>query len=620
VLEGHEGHTQDITNYLQSELKIGDSHIARKIRGEVQNKASGVFMWVVLVVDILKLEYGRGRIHALERRLQEIPAGLHDLFQSILRRDSRNKEDLILCIQWVLFAKQPLSPEQLYFAILSGTDPATVSHWDSDVITEDTVKHFILDASKGLTEITKSKSPRVQFIHESVRDFLLKDDGLRSIWPDLGNNFEGQSHECLKRCCLISMSSNTVNHLEVPGSLATASPQDVINARALVSRAFPFLEYATQNVLYHADTAEGAGISQKDFIENFPLDRWVELDNLFEKHKIRRHTDSVNMLYILAERNMSNLIRSYACVRSCFEVGDERYGAPFLAAMATRSQKAVRAFVETLHKDEVQEDAAPKMYAHYCQDKAGRSFLGRDFKYPRHKNMIHFLLDLGNQDVLALAVSTGRVDVNAKSSGGSTPLILAVRYGHKDTVELLLRTSKVDVNAKNNAGLTPLMLAAQNGHKDTVKLLLGTGKADVGAKHDDGWTPLMLAAANGHKDTVKLLLSVDGIDIEAKHINGSTPLMFAAGNGHKDTVELLLGTGKVDVDAKHNKGLTALMRAAANGHKDIVELLHSTGKADPDTEDIHGLTPLMWAERNGHEDTVELLRSVKLNWQALNEG
>jgi hypothetical protein len=62
-------------------------------------------------------------MYALRRRLQEIPGDLHELFRTILTRDSRNKDELMLCIQWVLFAKQPLNPEQLYFAVLLGVKP-----------------------------------------------------------------------------------------------------------------------------------------------------------------------------------------------------------------------------------------------------------------------------------------------------------------------------------------------------------------------------------------------------------------------------------------------------------------------------------------------------------------
>jgi len=65
VLEGQEGHKQDITNYLNSKLNIRHSGAAKEIRKQLQEKASGVFMWVVLVVGILNKEYDSGRMHTL---------------------------------------------------------------------------------------------------------------------------------------------------------------------------------------------------------------------------------------------------------------------------------------------------------------------------------------------------------------------------------------------------------------------------------------------------------------------------------------------------------------------------------------------------------------------------
>ncbi|KAF2686139.1 HET-domain-containing protein [Lentithecium fluviatile CBS 122367] len=163
VLEGQAGHSQDITNYLESELKIGKGKTAQQIRNELQEKASGVFMWVVLVIGILNKEHdrGRGQLHSLRRRLQKIPGDLHKLFRDILTRDSDNRDALVLCIQWVLFAKQPLSPEQLYFAILSGIEPEAVSKWNPNKVTKDAIQLFILDSSKGLAEITKFKNQTV---------------------------------------------------------------------------------------------------------------------------------------------------------------------------------------------------------------------------------------------------------------------------------------------------------------------------------------------------------------------------------------------------------------------------------------------------------------------------
>jgi len=89
----------------------------------------------------------------------------------------------------VLFVRQPLRPEQLYFAIFSGVEPEALSKWDPNKIVIDNIKRFILDSFKGLAEIIISKTPKVQFIHELVKDFLLKENGLSRIWPNLRSNF-----------------------------------------------------------------------------------------------------------------------------------------------------------------------------------------------------------------------------------------------------------------------------------------------------------------------------------------------------------------------------------------------------------------------------------------------
>ncbi len=159
ALEEQEEHSQDITSYLNSELKIGQNKLAEEIRIALKEKASGVFMWVVLVVGILQQDFDHGRKHLLRQRLRDIPSDLHELFRSIITRDDNNRDELLLCIQWVLFARQPLKPDQLYFAILSGSGIDLEGLPDYQDIEEDDIRKFILSSSKGLAEITTLRDP-----------------------------------------------------------------------------------------------------------------------------------------------------------------------------------------------------------------------------------------------------------------------------------------------------------------------------------------------------------------------------------------------------------------------------------------------------------------------------
>lgn len=173
----------------------------------------------------------------------------------------------------MLFSKQPLSPEQLYFAILSGVEPEVLLRWDPDKTTIDIIKRFILNSSKGLTEITISRTPKVQFIHKSIKDFLLKENGLRNIWPNLRSNLQGQSYERLRDCCFNYISIITSAYLEFCNSLLKALLKKTAARRESASSVFHFLEYTVRNVLYHTDVAAGCGIAQENFIQSFPLDR-----------------------------------------------------------------------------------------------------------------------------------------------------------------------------------------------------------------------------------------------------------------------------------------------------------------------------------------------------------
>ncbi|KAF2006368.1 HET-domain-containing protein [Amniculicola lignicola CBS 123094] len=480
VLEGQEGHTQDIANYVETELKIGKSKIAQQIRLELQAKASGIFMWVVLVVGMLNKEWDRGQVHALRRKLQEIPGDLHELFRDVLTRDSNNKEHLVLCIQWVLFAKQPLSPEQFYHAILSGADPDAVMAWDAEEITKDVLKRFILDCSKGLVETTTSKKQRVQFIHESVRDFLLKEDGLSKIWPEIGSNFQGLSHERLKECCSYYINLDVTTSLEIPKGPPKASLQAEAMHTFAIQR-FPLLEYATRNVLYHADIAEGNGVSQAHFLEGFPPPQWVKLDNLLEKHKVRRHSERVSCLYLLAEFNMANLIKICQSTSQCMEVEDERYGCPLFAAAATGSEEALELCLKSISTDQPIRSPLCAGIDTKSQHEMAQRATRRDFVYSKSKGLWLGAAELGHDKVLTHLLNSGRFEIDSKDSMDRTALWWASKNGCVDAVHSLLATGSVTIDSKGKGNNTPLCIATESGNDVIVRALLDKG-ANINAQ------------------------------------------------------------------------------------------------------------------------------------------
>lgn len=261
IMEDQYGHGQAIANYVNSELKVGRGKQVDEVKAELLSRARGVFLWVVFVVRLLNKAYDHGKIYALRRRLREIPDGLDELFADILTRDSENKEKLVLCLQWILYAQRPLKQPELYFAIMSGIEPSELTEWDPEEITIDDMENFILSCSKRLAEVTRNKDQTVQFIHQSVRDFLLQGNGLEKLQFDLGSNVIKLSQKRLKQCCYGYITIDMSQHFSLSKLLPNDTSGEAHGLRTLVSERFPFLEYAVHNLLYHANAVEGYGVS-----------------------------------------------------------------------------------------------------------------------------------------------------------------------------------------------------------------------------------------------------------------------------------------------------------------------------------------------------------------------
>ncbi|KAG4274876.1 hypothetical protein FPRO04_08884 [Fusarium proliferatum] len=593
VLEGQEGHEQDIISYLDSELEIGESKLAYEIRTQIKEKASGVFMWVVLVSDILQRMFDKGRIHDLKQALREIPEDLHKLFRNILTRDDTNKDEMILCMQWVLFARNPLKPEQLYFAIRTHTE-CTTCKWDRDEITEATIRNFILNSSKGLAEVIRiKKDPTVQFIHESVRDFLLKDGGLRVIL-DTSGDIGAESHDQLKRCCYKYAQSYT----EENGLPESDSKQHLSEACVAADFEFPFLRYAVQNVLYHANAAEEGDISQTEFLKTFQLAEWIQHNNVFQDKDVRRHTAGASLLYLLAEYNFESLIESHLGSQSCFDIENERYGAPILAAMATGSRPTVWTLLKRETRDEPATSRLQSLFHEYDVAKIGEHRIGRKFTFNPKWGLIYYILQDDDLIVASFAIASSKAYIypDFQTPRGETLFSVAIQHCHDvlATFRFLLENG-ANIEGRDKWGQTPLALAAANGNAAVVAFLLEKG-AKVDHTCIDYVTPLIRAAGCGSQECMRLLIS-GGASVAATDAQGQTALFGAVSseNESEAKVNLLIGHG-VDVAATDNNGCTALAWSlkAGKAKESTVQIL--LGHSDiVDKPDHVGRTPLMFA-------------------------
>lgn len=284
VLEGQEGHEGDIAAYIQRKLKVS-ARSKSEMAFEIQRRASGIFLWVCLVIRILNEDIDHGDASKIKTRLKEIPDGLDELFRDIIERGTRKDTHLIPTLQWIMFAKRPFTCKELYHAVahLPQNELGLMSEYEK--YNTQTAENFLVNSTKGLAETTKGKQPKIQFIHESVQDYL-RATGFRNLAPHLNENLPGFTHDFLKQRCLELISVEVHRHLSLPETLPSAKSEEAKRLRAKSEEDLPFLEYAVSSVLYHAERACACQVSQYDFIQIFPLFTCNSLKNLYEKHMV----------------------------------------------------------------------------------------------------------------------------------------------------------------------------------------------------------------------------------------------------------------------------------------------------------------------------------------------
>jgi ankyrin repeat protein/nucleoside phosphorylase len=583
TLEVQQEHSEDITKYTNSKLRIGRSKKSEQIKTDVQKKSQGIFLWVVLVVPILKKVWDHGKIDDLDNCLQGIPKDLDALFRDILSRDAQNMANLVLCLRWILYAERPLSPAELYFAMLSASETLPVKAWDHDHVTPEDIRRFILSSSKGLAEPTRGKTPTIQFIHESVKDFLLKENGSALLQADSDCTTAGPIHDSLKKHCQRYFSSVSTDHF-LNSSRSYSSRKESSRRTA---KMFPFLDYSISCVFKHSELAASHGTSQEKFLQEFPLEKWISLHDHIAQYKTHHHGTGTSLLYILSEMNLLNLFRLEVGQSQSINARGGRYDFSIIAAAVAGNKQMLELLLE--------HGADP--------DKSGREY--------RHALLA--AADKSNASAFELLIEHDAESSIISTRGLFSALLsLAVKRKNMLITELLLRYHEVSAAAEvlaphhfrslvedlmniegdeifqmlKESGVIRLALcvgcrfalikASENGKEAVVRMFLD--KSEPCYAGDDmifSGQPLLAAAKNDQEAIVRIVLDI-GVYIDALDEDGRTALHWACNHGHEATVRMLLDNG-ADVNAVDKSGRTGLYFACASGHEAIARTLLDNG-------------------------------------------
>ena len=497
---------QDIATHLRVMFRAEERWHSRadleEIEYALKDRASGVFQWIVLVVQrVLPM-----RTESKEFILTEIgkvPTELSVLYENMLRSlVKESTEDGIRALRilrWITYAARPLSLTDLRYAI--AIDPGIPLesiqlceksvHWcDHDDIMADRVRRL----SRGLANVLEDEegSQTVQFDHESVKEYMSK-AGILLLGKETEQKIEfesvyGRAHYILCRAC--------IQHL----AISEALDQQV---------AVPFYEYAADHWMTHAKIVEGEGLDLPNIMmdltqwpsnriwaqwwswKRYDEDLWSESDGT---------TECMTLQHVASMYGLGSVMEEL--IRRC--TGND----------LERPRKLER--VLKWRADDL--DAL---------DNEGRTPLS-------------WAATIGHEGIVKALLATGKVYVDSRDFYGRTPLSSAAFGGYDGVAKALLATGKVDVDSKDKIGQTPLRRSVMYGHERVVKALLATGKVKVDAKDSlFGRTPLVWAVQFEYEEIVKMLLATGKADVHSKDKYGKTPLTVAMEEGNEEIVKLL---------------------------------------------------------------------------------
>jgi hypothetical protein len=529
-LEDQAGHDTDISNFVHKKLRLRSGQLKERLASEIKRRSSGVFLWVVLVVAILNRESDHGNHHLIEEQLHNIPNGLLQLFEELLTRSGSDSR-FFPAIQWVLYAVRPLEPAELYIAVLIGTSCACELNAEGMTLKEqlfdaETVDDFILSSSKGLLEVRDLK---VQFIHETVREYFLTASQFRSQIGGQAiskNNSVGiptldsrSSDDDIAAISHVRLSQICQTFIRMLYASDVQPEMDIIDSDSSTEYLdkLPFLRYSVEMALCHADTASKNGRRVSNLAQNFPWKEWVSyktagyhvtpdhpwycMSTWLQKMTFEEHThllkdelSSINANDNRPQQGKEEERESHSLLNACVEGLGSALHLSVLGGFGW------------------------KVNGRLCTP----DFVDQSRQFAFHPKG-------GSTECLRLLLDGG-ANVNVRCKGVSSPLhVAASLYRHDHAVRLLLEFG-ADATLMDDYDNTALHYAIMKQNMDTIKALLTGGVSATSIIGVHG----TIAQTAGQFNDWRFMqeLSEAGIDVNVRD--------FGPGGPYKDRYKVVL--------------------------------------------------------------------------------
>ncbi|KFY21533.1 hypothetical protein V493_07326 [Pseudogymnoascus sp. VKM F-4281 (FW-2241)] len=611
----------------------------RELQTAVVERSQNTFQWACLVVPlVMKLCRDGQSLAYIMKELDKVPRGLDEVYEHILTNviDIRNRHKTLLLMQWVCLAKSPLTVTDLRFAMASD-DAYMDGRWQSCsnskdfVASDERMETLITSMSGGLVESTNHQHiyythhPTVQFIHQSVNDFLLS-GGLWLLAPHTIPTAPGDNELSSSADSIIGqghgrLCSSCINYLTLEWVLR--GYEDVSHFKRMT----PFFHYARRYWIFHAERAESYGVSQKFLVQHLglrPQPNFVYSYKRINFGRIHFRSTPTALLHIASIKNLPS-VAIQILRNDPLMVNDTDSLVEILLDAEDR--------IGTSSKDSATEVIVTAI-------KRGHKQIAR--KLLRRADVS------GNTKVAGNALIAAVKNLNSKLKD-STNTQRVTELGDDSFIRLLLQNN-AHANALGDGNRTAIerVITSSVVHIGALKLLLDSGaNASCSCfftreqrqflffrlffvtqqsiydsslynepREPDG-TLLQVAAALTNQDNsaivTKLLLEKGAANVNEGGIYG-TALQIASARGNLSVVKLLLGKG-AKVDGLEGNFLTPLQEASSCGNLAVVEFLLKNG-AHINLQEHSSLSPLQFAASWQKTSLVKLLLYNEANVNA----
>lgn len=528
------------------------------VETEIVTKSNGVFLWSVLVVNkICKLMDKGLPLVKIQKVIHDLPSELGELYSQIFSTlDPDLAEDTANLIYMVLYATKPLDTDELRLGIefMKKDYPTSLQAFVTLPEQVSYFRLFVTELSGGLLEVidsgaaTGNQPPEpeaalldmleddghfwkpgkatgkrkpvetrwiVQVIHESVRDFLLKDGMYHLPGHTTPLSFDVSTghlrlYQVCKRILATDEMSCTLSQWRSEYLFASIPPLVELGARW---RRTSIIKYALENIFFHLYSAGT-----------------VEL----LKHQTGPVWDSLpsELRDDIQRQSIIDAILRWECIRGADKFSRSADKSSRIADDLRRPSRHLQEIMELLHIG-LEDFGTCAFDGHLCLMTLCRH--SECSTSPALDAAISAVAHHGRNEDLAFLLSKLNTKTDVERMG-TMPIQMAVKSRNEAAVTMLLDKGVLVNPPASGWATTPLATAIESGQSSIAFKLIQHG-ADVNCLSLFK-VPLVEAARLGNLDIVQMLLD-HGADVLAQDHNGNDALKVAVKAGHRLVAQLL---------------------------------------------------------------------------------